>query len=207
VLTLHPLTLLSFFVGILLAASCGQKASDVPISVPNEGITTFIYTATPIAGGEPSIAKWNQKLGPDGNPIGQPDTSEAVLTLKANTIYKGAITIYDSTQTPVADATKEIQNLGQFHHFFFQPIPSNQALIIPNTANTSAAPLQLFITETDHDSSANQYPIGLETLLTTLGPSQGKLRVVLRHQPNGKDGTYAPGSSDIDIWLRITIQP
>jgi hypothetical protein len=36
--------------------------------------------------------------------------------------------------------------------------------------------------------------------------STGYLQVVLRHQPNVKDGTFAPGSTDFDAGFKVTIQ-
>jgi hypothetical protein len=35
--------------------------------------------------------------------------------------------------------------------------------------------------------------------------SSGTIRVVQRHQPNAKNGTYSPGSTDFDITFAVNI--
>ena len=190
----------------MLLVGCKKKEETVEVSVPNEGITTVIYTLVQQGTTDTVRAKWNQRLGTDGNPTGVPDTSQAMLALKANTSYLGHITIYDSTQAPPTFVNKEILELGSYHLFFYQPVPTTRPLVIPNTPNQAAPPLNLTVFEIDHDSSTAHYPIGLETSLTTGAASSGRLRIVLRHQPNVKNGTYAPGDSDIDLYLSVEIR-
>ena len=198
----HPILLLA----TLALLSCSKKEQTVSPSVPEEALTTVILTATPQGGGASVFAKWNQKVGADGNPIGDPDTSQATLELKDSTVYVGQITMIDSTQTPPFLVSGEVLERGTYHLFFYQPTPTKLPLIIPGTPNdTGSAPLNLVVLETDHYSSAHQYPIGLQTNLLTGAPSSGRLRVVLRHQPNVKDGTYTPGESDADVTFGVRI--
>jgi hypothetical protein len=47
--------------------------------------------------------------------------------------------------------------------------------------------------------------IGLTDNFVTGAASNGWLRVVLRHQPNVKNGTYDPGSTDFDVNYKVNI--
>jgi hypothetical protein len=67
-------------------------------------------------------------------------------------------------------------------------------------------PLNLTVTRTDLDNNNPPMQIGLTDNFVTGAASTGILRVVLRHQPNAKNGTYDPGSSDLDVTYAVTIQ-
>ena len=57
----------------------------------------------------------------------------------------------------------------------------------------------------DHDTNPKQYEVGLVDLFTTTGISSGKLDITLHHQPNVKDGTCTPGSTDMDATFNVNI--
>ncbi len=159
----------------------------------------------------------------------------AFLNLKANSTYSGQVVILDETQTPVDTVSTEIKARENYHLFFFQPSPitssnfvvSNTTTNIPMTdwntglpaSDTTAGglsineilsppgnPLNLTVTRTDLDNNNPPMQIGLTDNFVTGAASTGILRVVLRHQPNAKNGTYDPGSSDLDVTYAVTIQ-
>lgn len=160
----------------------------------------------------------------------------AVLHLKANTTYAGQVIILDETKTPVDTVSTEILARENYHLFFFQPTPieassvviSNSTTDIPvadwNTGEpasdttaggvsinelTTTNPdsvLNLTVTRTDMDNNTPPLQIGLKDNFVTGAASSGILRVVLRHQPNAKNGTYPPGSSDLDVTYAVYIQ-
>lgn len=73
-------------------------------------------------------------------------------------------------------------------------------------ASTSAGnPLNLTVTRTDEDDNTPPMQIGLQDNFVTGAASNGILRVVLRHQPNAKNGTYPPGSTDLDVTYAVNI--
>jgi hypothetical protein len=161
--------------------------------------------------------------------------NNAFLNLKANSSYNARVIILDSTKTPVDSVSDEILQRENYHLFFFQPSPiaasnyvvSNTTTNIPqsywntndNTDTTAgglsinefevppstASPLNLTVNRTDTDDNNPPLQIGLQDQVVTGAASTGTLRVVLRHQPNAKNGTYAPGSTDLDITLAVTI--
>jgi hypothetical protein len=161
--------------------------------------------------------------------------SKAVLNLRANATYSGRVIILDETQTPVDTVSDEILQRMNYHLFFFQPTPiltsniviSNTTTDIPvadwntglpatdttyggisinETQVTSGATLNLSVTRTDMDSNNPPMQIGLADNFVTGAASNGILRVVLRHQPNAKNGTYPPGSTDLDVTYAVFIK-
>jgi hypothetical protein len=159
----------------------------------------------------------------------------AVLNLKSNSTYSGQVIILDGTKTPVDTVSIAIKQRENYHLFYFQPTPITSAnVIISNTttnipmndwnsgltaSDTTAGgisineelsppgnPLNLTVTRTDMDTNTPPLQIGLTDNFVTGAASTGILRVVLRHQPNAKNGTYPPGSTDFDITYAINIQ-
>ncbi len=161
--------------------------------------------------------------------------SKAFLRLKANSTYTGRVIILDETQSPVGTISDEILARENYHLFFFQPSPilaanfvvSNTTTNIPQSdwltgqpasdttafgisvnevmAASAADALNLSVTRTDEDTNTPPLQIGLQDKYVTGAASSGILRVVLRHQPNAKNGTYDPGSTDFDVTYAITV--
>jgi len=161
--------------------------------------------------------------------------NNAFINLKANSTYNCYLVILDSTKSPADSVTPEIQQRENYHLIFYQPTPiaaanfvvSNTSTDIPtadwitgdNTDTTaggisinelevppsSASPLNLVVSRTDMDNNNPPMQIGIHTQWVTGAASNGIIRVVQRHQPNAKDGSYAPGSSDFDITFAVNI--
>lgn len=203
------------FSGIFLLDSCSKNDSTVTPAPPsNEPMTTVVLTATNAA--DNSVVKASWTLNPDTN---IPDTSHFSLALKANATYNVAVSLIDSTQTPAEDITQEIYDRRGYHLFFFQPTPMAAGFAtgvnspyIPqdewdDSYETNTPPyLNLAVVRTDVDNNTPPLPVGLSDKFTTGAASTGYLRMVLRHQPNVKNGTYAPGSTDTDAKFKVTIQ-
>ena len=199
---------------IAFATACSKKEEAVAPNIANEELTTVqLAVANTNAPYDVDTATWQQLIGANGVPL-PVDSSKAILNLHANTIYSVQVLIYDKTQTPPTDVTAEILARENYHLFYFQPTPISSANLIisdtttniPGTATSSAGPyLNLIVKRTDHDTNVPPLQVGLFDNFYTGSSSSGNLRVVLRHQPNAKNGTYAPGSSDLDVNYRITI--
>ena len=161
--------------------------------------------------------------------------SAAFLRLKANSTYAGRVIILDETQNPVDTVSTEILARENYHLFFFEPSPvlstnfavSNTTTYIPQNdwltgqpasdttafgisvneiiASSPSTALNLTVNRTDLDNNTPPLQIGLKDNFVTGAASKGILRTVLRHQPNAKNGTYDPGSTDLDVTYAITI--
>jgi hypothetical protein len=194
-------------------SSCKKNETAVsPPSPENEFLTTIKLVATNEANASDVVtATWVDLTPDDTNP---PDTSKAVLNLKPNAVYDVQVLFLDETQSPAGDITAELKERQNYHLIFFQPTPISAAdnttginsTNIPGTASAATGPyLNLHVTRTDMDANTPPLPIGLTDKFSTGAASDGNLEVVLRHQPNAKNGTYEPGSTDADVNFRISI--
>ena len=198
----------------LAYSSCSKEEKNVTPAPPgNEFLTTVELKMQNTADPKDTLtAIWRQLDPTEANP---PDTSMAVLNLKANSTYNGQVIILDETQTPAETVSDEIKERANYHLFFFQPTPISPANLviskttpyIPGTATSATGPyLNLTVSRTDEDTNNPPLQVGLTDQFVTGDASTGWLRVVLRHQPNVKDGTYPPGSSDLDVNFKVNIK-
>jgi len=201
---------------LLFLTGCNKNASiTTPHPPSNEFLTTveLVYqnTSNPADNGR---GIWRQ-LDPTG--VTPPDTSKAIITLKANSTYDMQVLILDETKTPADTVSTVIRQRQNYHLLYFQPTPISAAnLIISNTSTdipvsdgtvvSATGPyLNLVVTRTDYDTNVPPMQVGLDNTFTTGAASTGWLRAVQRHQPNVKNGTYNPGSSDFDVNYRVNI--
>ena len=187
-------TSLSFYLYILLfsltiASSCKKPEENVE-EPENEFITTVKLVVINTAdSSDVQTATWKQ-LTPDGsNP---PDTSAAFLNLKPGSVYALSASFLDETKTQTENITEEILERATSHGVFYIP----DAILSSN------------ITIIRNDVDANNLPLGLNATLTTGANTMNAfMNVILRHQPDGKDGTITPGSTDADTRFRVQIKP
>lgn len=206
----------SFVATLLVMSSCNKNASVATPRPPgNEFLTTveLVYQNQNNAQ-DTGRSIWRQ-LDPTG--AAAPDTSKAFLNLKANANYNVTMLLLDETKHPADTVSIVIRQRQNFHLEYYQPAPiSPQNLIISPTSTdipvvdgtlTSATGpyLNLVVTRTDYDTNNPPLQVGLNTIFATGAASMGWLRVVQRHQPNVKNGTYEPGSADFDINVKVNI--
>ncbi|HEY4062083.1 MAG TPA: hypothetical protein VGM30_09295 [Puia sp.] len=204
---------------LLVINGCNKKESTVSPAPPgNETLSTveLVYqnAANPSDAG---VAIWRQL---DLTEVKPPDTSLAKVNLKANATYHVQVIILDEvSDAPKVDSvTPEILDRENYHLFFFQPEPVAASSVVisittpyipveDGTVTSATGPyLNLSVARTDLDTNNPPLQIGLQDNFTTGAASTGSLRVVLRHQPNAKNGTYAPGSTDLDVNYQVSIQ-
>lgn len=174
---------------ILLAVVAGslaacKKDDEDDHQDENELITTVKLTLKNNQNSADStVAIWKDLDGEGGkNPV--IDT----LKLKANTVYVGKIQLLDESKNPADNITEEVAEEAVEHLFVYKP----------------STGLGLTVERTDKDSK--NLPIGIATKFTTTAEATGSVEVILRHQPGTKDGTEAPGSSDVDVFFPTKIQ-
>ena len=112
----------------------------------------------------------------------------------------------DETQHPTGDLTSEIGvQRANYHLYFFY---NSQGL--SGTANQDATsnPANFKVTYKDHDTNNPPLPIGLTNQVVTtytVNNANAYCQGYLRHQPNAKNGTFAPGSTDSQVQMQIVI--
>lgn len=128
--------------------------------------------------------------------------SDSVINLNANTIYTVSFQLFDESKSPAVNISNEIVEEALDHMFFFnQQTPS----ALPN-ASVSISNTNLSIHYLDSDSASTALPIGLLTKWTTGNAADKRpLTIELKHQPDVKNGTYAPGDVDISILFKVKI--
>ena len=179
------------FLTLLLATplaftECGDDHDPHP-DHDNELITTVVYALTPAAGSMAPAATitWEDLDGAGG---AAPVITGGPLTLRANTAYTGTITLLDKTKTPVANITDEVAKEKEDHLFIYEPTPAN------------------LVTVTRTDRDAKNLEVGLATRVATTAAATGTLKITLRHQPGTKNGTAAPGDTDVAATVPLVVQ-
>lgn len=180
------------FLNVLFLVSCNKEEKAVSPSVPgNEFMTTVKIRLENAANPNDTIWAIWKDLSNGANP---PDTSQAILNLRKNATYHATVHFYDETKNPVEELTSEIWERRNYHLYVF--------------FKTGAIANNLNIASTDFDTNNPPLPVGLSDDFTTADSvCSGRLEGVLRHQPNGKDGTFAPGSTDSDVFFTVNIIP
>jgi len=180
-------TYLLIISSLLVITSCSKDDPKIPNE--EELITTLKMTLTPVSGGNTVTLSFKDLDGDGGN-------SPVVTggTLLRNSSYNGKLELLNESETPIDDITKEILAEADDHQFFFQSTVSG-----------------LSITYSDNDK--NNKPLGLATLVKTVGAGSGKLTVTLRHKPSKNaqgvatgDITNAGGETDIAVTFDIVVQ-
>jgi len=142
-----------------------------------------------------SSASGNKKLvfeDPDGEGGIKPTITGD--TLKANTIYTVTISLFSLINNSYKDISSEIESKGPEHQFFY---------------SSTNPPLTFSYDDKDTKNS----PIGLKSIWTTAAAGSGKVKVVLRHEPNKSAAGVssgnilnAGGETDIEVEFDVVVQ-
>lgn len=181
----HIFTFIALFI---LSSSCHKE--KVEPGDDNELITTVKLEFKAVSNS--SIATksfyWRDVQGD-----GVVDSVDPII-LDKNTTYEMIVSLLDETKKPVFDISKEIDNESDVHLFVYRTNPLGL--------------LNVQIKDLDK----NGMPIGLRSeVKSQYAPGNGKLTVILKHQPpvNGKTvktGNEEGGSTDVDVTFPITVQ-
>ena len=174
----------------VLATSC-KKDDDTPIPVidttppvhEEELITSVVLSFVDTAGVQPNVTYAFRD--PDGDGGNAPAVHD-VITLAANTYYNTTIQILNESVSPAEDITTEVQQEDDEHLFCYE------------VSNTN-----VLVTRTDSDGT---YEVGISTFWSTGAVATGSTTISLKHQPDVKDGTCAPGDTDVEVIFVTQIQ-
>jgi len=168
-------------------ASCKKDADlvEVPPPVGNEVelITTMTLLFSDDAGINPDVTATFRD--PDGDGGLDYDIFDTIRLMN-NTTYNTSILLLNETVSPADTISNEVLDEDDEHFFCFTPSLAN-----------------LFIVRTDSDG---MYEVGLQSQWTTGNAENGTTQIVLKHQPDVKDGTCAPGETDIDVTFVTEVQ-
>ena len=177
--------------GLIMFLFFACKKDEKTVSPPlpgNEFLTTVRLVATNTA----DAADVQVASVTDTSQIPHPPDSinHPTLKLRAGATYNVSVLFLDETKTPAGHVTDDIYARRNYHLICMDVIGG----------------VNLMVTRTDLDTNTPALPVGLQDKFTTGAAGSGKLNVQLRHQPNAKNGSCDPGSSDADVDFNITIQ-
>ena len=178
--------------------------NPAPAPNPTEVITTMkIILRDSITGnqilGSPFIFK---DADGDGGNAGAflPMAADSIINLDANKTYLAEFILLDETKNPADSISNEVVEEGDEHMFFFEQV------------DPSGTPYQLTIPGSDAkitylDLDANGRGIGQQFKIraNTATSNQLPFRVTLKHQPDVKNGTFAPGDTDVEVKFKLKI--
>ncbi|MFM7078918.1 MAG: hypothetical protein ACKOYC_03905 [Bacteroidota bacterium] len=173
--------------GALTFSSCKKDDTD-PNNPgdPNESelITTIKMTFQDTSGTSPDRQfVFKDADGDGGNPPSVFDT----IRIDSQKVYDVTVLLLDESKVPADTISNEVLAEAEDHMFFFFQSGVN-------------------INTTYLDADANGIGLGLVSRWISGASSTGISRVVLKHQPGIKDGTFGPGETDIDISFPSIVQ-
>ncbi len=169
---------------VLFWYSCNKPEKGVSPPLPgNEPLTTMKVTAVNVNDSKDTVSATWAQLDPTG--AAAPVLTEDTLRLKSGTTYNVVIKVLDT----LTDITPEIKARENYHLFCF----------------SVSGGLNLSCVQTDLDTNPKPLSVGLTDQFTTGSGGNGGLEVTLHHQPNVKNGSCDPGSTDLDATFTVLI--
>lgn len=171
---------------IAMFASC--EKDDNKVDNPGDGheeelITTvrLIFTPTQVFA-QPDTFEFVDTDGPGGNSPTVFDT----ISLNANEVYTVSTEFWNESEAVPENITTEVLDEDDEH------------IVCYDSDNATLA-----VSRTDSDGN---YEVGLSSSWTTTAVSMGSITVSLKHQPDVKDGTCAPGETDVEVVFPFKIK-
>lgn len=152
----------------------------------NNTSLTYVFSDLDGAGGNPAT------FGNSG--------ADSIINITANHVYEATILLLDQTKTPVDTISNEVEEEGADHMFFFNSIAPTGT---PYNTYLSGSMTNIKYLDLD----ANNRGIGLSTEWTapSMMMTKSPLTIELKHQPSVKDGSYAPGETDIQVGFKLKV--
>jgi len=197
---------------MLSITSCLKKkgeepSANNPINPDNAGeiVTTMkIYIKDSITGNQIVGSPFTFKdADGDGGSAGGflPNAVDSLITLNDSTTYLAEIILLDETKTPVDTISNEVVEEGQEHMFFFE---QSNPIGNPYSATLFGSNVKITYLDLDINNRGIGQQFKIKTNSNTAG-FQHPFTITLRHQPDAKDGTFAPGETDVEIRFKVKV--
>lgn len=201
--------ILFFCTTIMLIGSSCKKENPKPNPPTNdeEVITACHLIVTDSASGLSKTYTYTDSDGVGGKApyFGGNQQSDSVLILSEQSVYNLRIVLLNQLKQPVDTVSNEVKEEGDAHMVFFNPETAQQISLQPRVV--SLQPLPIYLRYNDYDQSASKWPIGLHSTLYPKSKTitSGVFKIVLKHQPNVKNGTFTPGETDLEVVFKCVI--
>jgi hypothetical protein len=194
-----PLNFILLLFSIMLLA-CNCKKDDEVTLPPNPNEQELITTVKLVM-----VDQSNNTIVREAaffeDPNGTPGSNITIDTVRldANEVYDVSVYLLDQSKNPVDTISKEVEEEGNEHQFFYG---------FTDLANAVSGNLTAAYIAGDVDSHG--VPIGLTPEFTTTSAIVGKLTVTLKHQPGVKpttgQGDKNLGDTDVEVVFPVKIQ-
>lgn len=166
----------------MIALACKKDDNQNTTPIDDHGQETITTVILVVNDGQNNTSYTFRDVdGPGGNPATLPDTIQLINTSNYNT----SLILLDESKTPVDTISNELE-LNE--HFVCYAGHENF----------------MTISHTDTDGT---FTVGLTTNLVSLSNlGTGSMSVSLKHQPGTKDGTCAPGETDVEVNFPFKVQ-
>lgn len=199
---------MSLLIGLVIAVTmngCNKPSSTAPILPGNEFLTTTLFLIT-----DPATQKTDTLVWSETPSETVPDTLGAFATLKQNYSYNTQIIILDSTQNPDSASfvvSNEIISRQNYHLFCYYDLNNtNDIYGTTQSSRANSAWANVTVDHLNNDMNTTPLPFGITAELHTTTTTNGQLEIILRHQPDVKNGQCPPGSTDLDVYYNIKVQ-
>ncbi|MBS1592829.1 MAG: hypothetical protein JST90_00790 [Bacteroidetes bacterium] len=120
---------------------------------------------------------------------GGPATLIDTIRLHTGRTYAIQLRILDEASNPILDLTDSIRHMGDTHLVVY-----------------TIDPVSGLIKSSIQDKDSHGLPLGLQSTWQTGDSATGYLRLILYHQPMGKNGTPTPGNVDFEADYPVVVQ-
>lgn len=194
---------------VLLSSSCKKDPTPEVPGNEEELITTFKLQLTDSATGQTTSYFFKDPDGDGGTaPFYGPAAggqTDSVIQLLANKVYLAEVVLLDESKAPVISISDEVIRESKDHLLFYNPQTST--VLMNHPAYKIELPgSKLQIGYEDRDNGNPVRALGLKTKWRTSLTGRFPLTIILKHQPDIKDGSYAPGDSDLSVNFTYRIQ-
>lgn len=198
------------YIAVILASmnACKKDKNIPPVDSPipptnsTELITTMKIMLYDTTAHSTAIYAFSDIDGAGGNTgmFSGTNQMDSVIQLTKNHVYNCSILLLDESKSPTDTISHEVKQESVDHMFFFNAInpTSNPYSVYLTGCNTTIKYLDL---------DSNNRGVGLNTLwiAPSVSLSKSPLMIELRHQPGIKNGTYAPGETDIQVLFKVLV--
>lgn len=186
--TNYTIILAALFISFLIGC---KKDNDTPSPISpttppvneEELITSLIISFVDTAGVQPTVQYAFRDPDGDG---GNAPTQHDVIRLVANTYYNATVQLLNESVSPAEDITLEVEEEATEHLFCYDVTNTNVSIV-----------------KTDTDGT---FEVGIQSRWFTGNVANGETTISLKHQPDVKDGTCAPGDTDVEVTFVTEIQ-
>ena len=204
---------LSFYIIlIVLTGACRKELGDPrkpQLPEHEEIVTTFLISFSDSASGT-SVDYFfrdpDGHEGPEEGYFGSSDTAglRSEITLNKESTYDCRIFLLNESEVPADTVSNSVLEESETHMLFFDTGKSRVINSAPHTVANDD--LSLVITYLDTDK--NGLPLGLYTRWRTgRVPHAGSpLKIILKHQDENKDGSFAPGETELEVAFTLTVE-